>query len=117
MIAKVPELEYCDYVFELWGKIGMCSSGVSGAIPLSWGVINDWCTGNGLDLWPTERALIVKLSESYVEQLNKSDDPRELPPIAIMPDGDIDYGVLGQMHMAGRDHNRKTREEKQKKPL
>lgn len=88
----------------------MCSSGMAGAAPLSWGQVNDWCIGNGLNLWPTERALIVRLSEAYVGQLNKSDDPRELPPIAIDEDGEIDYGILGQMHMSARDHAREERE-------
>lgn len=110
VVAQLPELDYCDYVFDLWGKVGICSSGMAGPIPLSWGQVNDWCVGNGLDLWPTERALIVRLSEAYVSKLNKSDHPQELSPMVYNENGEVDSGKQGVVLMAARKSRKQKRE-------
>lgn len=110
MVAQVPELEYCDYIFDLWGKIGMCSSGMAGAIPLSWGQVNDWCDGNKLDLWPNERSLIIRLSEAYVSKLSKSEHPQELSPMVYDDNGEVDSAKQGYVLMAGRKNRKENRE-------
>ncbi|MGB2063659.1 MAG: hypothetical protein ACPHUL_00800 [Marinomonas gallaica] len=76
---------------------------MSGAVPLTFGQVNDWCDGRRVELYPTERDLIVALSNAYVSQLNKSDNPDELPPAALDDEGIPDYGYLGDMHISSRD--------------
>lgn len=112
---QIPEADYCDYLFDLLNKVGVCGSGMAGPAPLSWGELNDWCLGNGVELYPTEKQTIIRLSEVYVSHLSKSEDPNELPPAAVDGEGEnmeIDYGYLGQLHIGQRDNRRKREQEK-----
>lgn len=96
------------YLFNLLSRIGMCRAGMAGPIPISHGCVNDWCNGVGVNLYPTEREIIVATSQSYVSWLNKGVNPGENSPMAYLSDGSIDHEYLGRVAMALRSTRKRS---------
>lgn len=83
-VAELPDTGVYAYLFSILNRIGIAGAGFNGAAPIGMHRINAWCDGVGAYLYPTERELLIAMSEMYVSHMRKSERPDELPPAAII---------------------------------
>lgn len=102
VIAEFPEMSCFGYLFRLLQRIGGCTAGFSGPIPITVSDVKSWCDAIGVELFPTEIELIASLSGIYCAGLNRYKDPENHPPRAIADDGSPNFGYLGVMQQEMR---------------
>lgn len=99
-VCEIPDTGEFKYLFNLLSRIGIAEAGFNGAVPITMRRINDWCCGVGVDLYPTEKEMMVRMSEAYVSHLRKSEHPGELPPAAIIDnEGSVDQDYIARKVM------------------
>ena len=62
VIADFPDMTCYGYLFNLLQRIGGCTAGFSGPIPITVMDVKAWCDAIGVELFPTEIELIASLS-------------------------------------------------------
>lgn len=99
-VCEIPDTGDFRYLFNLLNRIGIAEPGLNGAIPIKMGRINDWCAGVGVDLYPTEKEMLISMSEAYVSHLRKSEHPNEQAPAAVIDeDGNVDQDYIARKVM------------------
>lgn len=77
----MPEIpDSVKYLVPLFFELGMCKSGMSGALPIDWSDIAAWkeVTGRKVEGW--ECMLLRDMSLAYVSELSAAKDKRKTPP-------------------------------------
>jgi hypothetical protein len=75
----MPEID-ADYLVGYWQDIGLVSSGINGAVPLSASEIYAWCTLSAVELEPWEFTALRQMSQGYAAYLHKGENANEPPP-------------------------------------
>ena len=71
---EMPPVKGGEYLVSHWQKCGICQSGMSGAIPVTWQELDAYCrlSGSDVDGWEAEQ--IINMSKAYVAMSRKADD-------------------------------------------
>lgn len=80
-------------IIEWLMEIGPIEVSDGGRRPLSWGEINEWCSGSGADLAPWQRTLIRRLSVAFAAETRRAEEPDAPHPSAAAP---VDRAGVGK---------------------
>ena len=67
-IFKMPPVNPCDYIVDLWFKVGISGKGANGATPLTWQEVKAFDYFRPLDSFEAES--LIMMSREYCAGLN-----------------------------------------------
>lgn len=65
----------------LFYEAGICSSGMNGLTPLTWGDINNWVQATERELLPYYKELVLDMSRAYVKEYHAGQEETSIEPI------------------------------------